>query len=78
MLGRHVYRVSPADKGWTVSKEGEDRPRASFQTRDEAMDEAVRLARSDQPARVTVDNGQGLILEEKLFGADPGTELGPQ
>jgi hypothetical protein len=76
MLGRHVYRVSPTQGGWAVIKEGEDRPRASFQTRDEAMDEAVRLARSDQPARVTVDNGQGVILEEKLFGADPGTDLG--
>jgi hypothetical protein len=76
MLGRHVYRVSPAGKGWIVIKEGEDRPRASFETRDEATEEAIRLARADQPARVTVDNGQGLILEEKLFGADPGIDLG--
>ncbi|HJU16512.1 MAG TPA: DUF2188 domain-containing protein [Stellaceae bacterium] len=76
MLGRHVYRVSPAQGGWTVLKEGEDRPRANFATRDEATDEAIRLARSDQPSRVTVDNGQGVILEEKLFGRDLATDLG--
>jgi hypothetical protein len=76
MLGRHVYRVSPVEQGWAVIKEGEDRPRGNFTSRDEAMDEAVRLARSDQPARVTVDNGQGFILEEQLFGTDPGTALG--
>jgi hypothetical protein len=76
MLGRHVYRVSPAEQGWAVIKEGEDCPRGNFATRDEAMDEAIRLARSDQPARVTVDNGQGLILDEQLFGADPGADIG--
>jgi hypothetical protein len=76
MLGRHVYRVSPTQGGWAVSKEGEDQPRARFQTRDEAMDAAIRLARCDLPARVTLDNGEGLILEEKLFGTDPGTDLG--
>lgn len=76
MLGRHVYRVGPAHGGWAVSKEGEDHPRAQFQTREAAMDEAIRLARSDPPARVILDNGDGVILEEKLFGADPGTDLG--
>lgn len=75
MLGRHVYRISPTERGWAVIKEGEDRPRANFSTRDEAMDEAIRLARSDQPARITVDNGQGLILEEQLVGADPGADI---
>ena len=75
MLGRHVYRVSPAHEDWTVSKEGEEHPRARFHSRDAAMDEAIRLARSDPPARVTLDNGEGLILEEKLFGRDPAADF---
>ncbi|MBV8936767.1 MAG: DUF2188 domain-containing protein [Alphaproteobacteria bacterium] len=76
MLGRHVYRVHPIDEGWTVTKEGEDRPRGEFSRREEAIAEAVRLAGSDEPAKVTVDNGDGTISEEWLFGSDAATELG--
>lgn len=70
MLGRHVYRVHPTEGGWTVTKEGEERPRAGFPGREEAIAEAVRLAGSDEPAKVTVDNGDGTIAEEWLFGSD--------
>jgi Uncharacterized protein conserved in bacteria (DUF2188) len=76
MLGRHVYRVHSTDAGWTVTKEGEDRPRASFAGREEAIAEAVRLAGRDEPAKVTVDNGDGTISEEWLFGSDPLEALG--
>jgi Uncharacterized protein conserved in bacteria (DUF2188) len=76
MLGRHVYRVHPTEAGWTVTKEGEDRPRAGFAAREKAIAEAVRLAGSDEPAKVTVDNGDGVINEEWLFGSDPLEQLG--
>ena len=76
MLGRHVYRVHPTKDGWTVTKEGEDRPRAGFAGREDAIAEAVRLAGSDEPAKVTVDNGDGTITEEWLFGSDPLEKLG--
>jgi Uncharacterized protein conserved in bacteria (DUF2188) len=75
MLGRHVYRVHPQEQGWAVTKDGEGRPRAQFDGRDQAIAEAVRLAGTDQPARVTVDNGDGTIAEERLVGRDPGTEF---
>jgi hypothetical protein len=75
MLGRHVYRVHPTEEGWTVMKEGEDRPRAEFPDREKAIAEAVRLAGSDEPAKVTVDNNDGTIAEEWLFGSDPVGEL---
>ena len=75
MLGRHVYRVHPTDQGWTVTKEGEDHPRSGFPDREKAIAEAVRLAESDEPAKVTVDNGDGTIAEEWLFGSDPVAEL---
>ena len=59
-----------------VTKEGEDQPRASFPGREAAIAEAVRLAKCDDPAKVTVDNGDGTIVEEWLFGSDAVTELG--
>jgi hypothetical protein len=76
MLGRHVYRVHPTDEGWTVTKEGEDQPRVLFAGREEAIAAAVRLAEADEPAKVTVDNGDGTLAEEWLFGNDPVAELG--
>jgi hypothetical protein len=77
MLGRHVYRVHPTPQGWMVVKEGESRPRAEVSEREKAIAEAVRLAGSDEPAKVTVDNGDGTITEEWLFGSDAVDELGP-
>jgi len=59
-----------------VTKEGEREPRAEFRGREEAIADAVRLAGSDEPAKVTVDNGDGTIAEEWLFGSDSVAELG--
>jgi len=76
MLGRHSYRVHPSDARWVVLKEGEAEPRARFDSRQAAVEEACRLAAADQPSRLTVDDGDGRILEERLFGADLAQELG--
>jgi hypothetical protein len=75
MLGRHVYRVHPAEDVWIVTKEGQDRPRGEFPDREEAIAEAVRLAESDEPAKVMIENGDGTIANEWLFGTDPVEEL---
>ena len=75
MLGRHVYRVHPTDQGWTLTKEGEDHPRADFPGREDAIAGAVRLAEADEPAKVIIDNGNGTITDEWLFGADSVDEL---
>jgi Uncharacterized protein conserved in bacteria (DUF2188) len=77
MLGRHVYRVHPADGKWTITKEGEDHTRGKFGGRDDAITEACRLADADKPSRILVDDGDGLILEERLFGADLSQEFDP-
>jgi hypothetical protein len=76
MLGRHVYRVHPTDTGWMVTKEGEDGARALCRGREQAIAEAVRAAGSDEPAKVIVDNGDGIIAEEWLFGSDAVAEFG--
>ena len=75
MLGRHVYRVHPSDQVWFVTKEGEDQPRGRYPGREAAIAEAVRLAECDEPAKVVIDNVDGTIANEWLFGADPVEEL---
>lgn len=77
MLGHHVYRVCPDGAEWTVIKEGEDRSRASFDDREQAIAEAMRLARADQPAKVRIDNDDGSIAEERLIGRDSSDALQP-
>jgi len=75
MLGRHVYRVHSTGESWEVSKEGEAAPRALFRRRQEAIAEAFRLAGSDQPAKVTIDNGDGTIAQEHLMGTQKGQDF---
>jgi hypothetical protein len=77
MLGRHVYRVHPSEARWTVTKEGETGPRADFHGRDEEIAEACRLAEADQPSKVIVDDAEGAILDEHVFGSDLSQELDP-
>ena len=76
MLGRHVYRVHPEAGRWTVTKEGEAKPRGEFAGREEAVAEASRLADADKPSKVTLDDGDGVILEERLFGTDLSQQIG--
>jgi hypothetical protein len=64
MLGRHIYRVRLNEQVWIVTKDGEARSRSRFPRREDAIAEAVRLAGSDEPAKVTIDNGDGTIAEE--------------
>lgn len=75
MLGRHVYRVHPAEGRWIVTKEGEHEARADFGNREEAVAKACRLAEADQPSKVIVDDGDGVILKEHVFGSDLSEEL---
>jgi hypothetical protein len=75
MLGRHIYRVHPGDGRWNITKEGETAPRAIIADQGAAIAEACRLAKLDEPSRVTIDDGDGKILEERLFGADLSQEF---
>ena len=75
MLGRHVYRVHANEAEWTVTKEGEVQPRGKFADREDALAAACRLAEADTPARVVVDDGDGVILAEHLFGSDLDEEI---
>ena len=73
MLGRHVYRIAPKDEtNWTVRKDGEDETRGERDGRSAAFDFACELAAADQPSKVVVENGDGTIAEERVFGIDQG------
>jgi len=75
MLGRHVYRVHRVETGWVVVKEGEEHPRGEYSERQQAISDAVRFAEANEPAKVTIETGNGTIANEWLFGADPIEEL---
>jgi hypothetical protein len=73
MLGRHVYRVTPSAEGaWTVRKDGDVGTHREGRNRREAFDLACELARRDEPSKVVVENGDGTIAEEQVFGIDDG------
>lgn len=76
MLGRHVYRVSPqATAQWRVQKDGEATARGSRSTREDALSYACELAHADEPSKVIVEEPDGAISDERLFGADTALEL---
>jgi hypothetical protein len=76
MLGRHVYRIAPAEGGgWMVKKDGEKAPLGRKDSRDEALRLACDLAKRDEPSRVVIEPGDGTIAEEHKFGVDSGQEV---
>ena len=72
MLGRHIYRVSRSSEGWVVRKDGEPDSRGERPTKEEAIALACSLAEKDEPSRVTVENADGTLFEERAFGVDRG------
>jgi len=58
-----------------VDKRGGRSSTGDFPGREDAIAEAVRLAEADEPAKVIIDNGNGTITDEWLFGADSVDEL---
>ena len=76
MLGRHVYRVVPRDRGrWCVEKEGEKVERGQWPTREEAMRQACDFAARDLPSKVVLEAAGGVLVVERLFGEDTALEL---
>jgi hypothetical protein len=75
MLGRYVYRVTPApDGGWVVLKEGTSANDNRSDTREAAVATACALAATDEPSKVVIDNPDGTIAEERVFGTDEGLD----
>lgn len=73
MSERQVYHVSPAREAgdWEVKEEGAARARSRHQSKQEAVTEARRLARSRPLGRIVIHNSDGTIQEERTYGKDP-------
>jgi hypothetical protein len=77
MLGRHVYRVSAAPSaGWQVCKDGEAETLGSRPSREQALRLARELATADEPSKIVVENPDGTIGDEEVFGVDQGLDVG--
>jgi hypothetical protein len=73
MLGRHVYEVTELPHGnWTLHESGQRVAVETFQDRDAAIVAAERLARAAQPSKIIVQNADGTVDHERLFGVDKG------
>jgi cell division protein FtsN len=73
MSERVVYHVVP-DKDenvWKVEKEDSDRASSICQTKDEAIEEARRLAQNNPLSQVKVHRRDGTIQTEWTYGQDP-------
>lgn len=70
--GRAVYHVVPDASGdrWVVSQENADY-RSEHDTKDEAVEEARRLAQSAELGQIKVHKRDGNMEYESTYGEDP-------
>lgn len=72
-MSRTVYHVvHNSDKEvWQVKKEGSSTAIKNFDTKDEAIDYAVELAKNNKPSQVKIHKKDGTIESERTYGNDP-------
>lgn len=69
---RTKYHITKVDDGWKIKKEGGERASAKTGTKEEAVQEARRIARNvDGPSQVIIHKADGKIQEERTYGNDP-------
>jgi len=72
MSDRIKYHVVPnGDEGWKVKKEGCDRASSIHDNKDDAIEDARRLAQSNPLSQVKVHRRDGTIQTEWTYGEDP-------
>jgi hypothetical protein len=54
------------------SKEGGSEARDSRETRERAVELACALAAADKPSKVIIENNDGTLADERVFGTDRG------
>jgi hypothetical protein len=68
-MKRTRIEVTPADNGWTVTREGFGRD-STHQTKDAATRRAVKLARQKQPSELVIYRANGSVQATRLYGGD--------
>lgn len=68
-MARSVYFVLKDHSGWKVTEEG--RELSQHETKEDAIDAAVRAAQANEPSQVRVQKQDGTWDEERTYGDDP-------
>lgn len=70
-MARTVFHVVPTTNGWGVKKEGEDRPRREFSTKNDAITFGRNLCLVSKPSQLKIHKMDGTIETEYTYGDDP-------
>lgn len=69
-MGRQTYHVTPFANGWKVAAENTEYE-VVRDNKDDALEEAKRLAKDAELGQVIVHTQDGKIAEEFTYGDDP-------
>jgi hypothetical protein len=70
MPDREVWDVEPRTEGWAVQREGTDRADSLHDTKDDAMDRGVELAKAAN-GQLRIKGRDGQIQDERTYTNDP-------
>ena len=69
---RTVFHVATRDGQWVVTRERRpDGEYDAFETKDEAIERARRIAHAERPSQVKVHGTDGQVENEFTYGDDP-------
>ena len=69
-MSRKGQHVVPSEKGWSVKKAGASRASSNHATQQDAINEAMRIARN-QRTELYIHGRDGRIRERNSYGNDP-------
>jgi hypothetical protein len=71
-MDRVRYRVTPdGDNGWKVKRDGAQRADSIHDNKDDAIERAKELAKSQDLGQVVIHRQDGTIQTEHTYGQDP-------
>lgn len=75
---RNVYNVvyNSSDEVWQVKKEKSIKAIKNFDTKTEAIDYAVQLAKNNEPSQIKIHKKDGTFESERTYGDDPYPPIG--
>ena len=69
-MSKKNQHIVPADKGWNVKGEGNDRATKNFETKQQAVDFGREIARN-QKSELVIHGKNGRIQDKDSYGNDP-------
>ena len=76
MADQTIYRVTPHEEGWAVTKEGATRASAVEDTKETAVDTAREYAKKQMPSQVIVHKKDGSVHKQFTYPADDAPNNG--